>query len=286
MTSPSATPRITIVVATFNAAATLQRCIDSVAAQAYTRRELVVVDGASTDGSVDIIRASREKISTWLSEPDRGIYHAWNKGLALAGGDWICFLGADDYLHDAHALERISPHLASAAPQHRIVYGRVVVVGPDGREIDRLGMPWTRARERFMSGTYCLPTPGVMFHRSLFLEHGSFDESFSIAGDYEFLLRELKSSQPRYLPEIVLADMQYGGISSRPESTLTSLREMRAAQSKHGLPYFNLSYFVALLRVRLRLLLWRILGERNARLVLDWGRRLQGKQPYWTRIKT
>jgi glycosyltransferase involved in cell wall biosynthesis len=286
MASPvAALPRITVIVAAFNAARTLQRCIDSVARQTYLHRELVVIDGGSTDGSVDIIRASRGRIDAWLSEPDRGIYHAWNKGLALARGDWIDFLGADDYLHDPHALQAMSEHLVAAPPTQRIVYGRVIVVDADGREIDRLGMPWAVARERFMRGTYCLPTEGIMFRRDLFRERGYFDESFSIAGDYEFLLRELRTSEPRYVPEIVLVDMQYGGISSRPESTLIALREMRAAHVRHGLPAFNPHYLVALLRVRLRVVLWRILGERTARRALDWGRRLLGKHPYWTRTK-
>jgi|SRR5882672_1505144 len=284
MANPSAGPqRITIIVASFNRAPTLQRCIDCVARQTYASRELVVIDGGSTDGSVEILRANRGKIDHWLSEPDRGIYHAWNKGLAFATGDWICFLGADDYLHDPLALQRMSAHLAAVPSAQRVVYGRVIVVDANGAEITQLGMSWGRARRSFMRGTSCLPTPGVMFRRGLFQEHGLFDESFRVAGDYEFLLRELKTSDPRYVAEIALTDMQYGGISSRPESTLVSLREMRAARVKHGLPAFNFHYFAALLRVRLRLILWRVVGERAARRALDWGRRLLGKQPYWTK---
>jgi len=276
-------PRITIIVASFNRARTLQRCIDRVAGQTYAFRELIVIDGGSTDGSVEILRANHGKIDHWLSEPDRGIYHAWNKGIALAKGDWICFLGADDYLHDSLALERMSALLAAVSPAQRVVYGRVMVVDASGAEIMQLGMPWARARRSFMRGTYCLPTPGVMFHRGLFQKHGLFDESFSVAGDYEFLLRELRTSEPRYVAEIAVTDMQYGGISSRPESTLVSLREMRAARVKHGLPALNFRYLAALLRVRLRLILWRIVGERAARRTLDWGRRILGKQPYWTK---
>ena len=279
----AARPRITIVVANFNRGETLQLCFDRVASQTYASRELIVIDGGSTDGSVDIIRENRDKIDRWVSEPDRGIYHAWNKGVALAKGDWICFLGTDDYLHDPHTLERMSVHLAATPPEQRIVYGQVIMVNASLREIARLGMPWARARASFMRGIYCLPTPGVMFHRDLFREHGLFDESYSVAGDYEFLLRELRTSEPRYIAEVAVTDMQYGGISSRPESTLVSLREMRAARVKHGLPAFNLYYFAALLRVRLRLILWRVVGERGARRALDWGRRVLGKQPYWTK---
>lgn len=287
MTNPSAgPPRITIVVASFNRARTLQRCIDSVARQTYASRELIVIDGGSTDGSVEILRADRGKVDRWLSEPDRGIYHAWNKGVGLARGDWIGFLGADDYLHDPRVLERMSAHLAAVPPTQRLVYGRVIVVDADGAEIAQLGMPWAMARGGFMRGTACLPTPGVMFHRGLFQEHGLFEESFRVAGDYEFLLRELKTSDPHYVAEIAVTDMEYGGISSRPESTLISLREMRAARVKHGLPAFNFHYFAALLRVRLRLLLWRVVGERVGRRILDWGRWLLGKQPHWTKTNT
>lgn len=280
-----ARPAISLIVATFNRGGTLQRCIDSVAGQTYGPRELVVIDGGSTDGSVDIIRANRAKISAWRSEPDRGIYHAWNKGLALAKGEWVAFLGADDYLHDAYALERMSAHLAGAAGGPRIVYGRVIVVDANGAELARLGVPWASARRSFLHGTTCLPTPGVMFHRELFARHGPFDEAFSIAGDYEFLLRELKHGKPRYVADVVLTDMQYGGISSRPESTLVSLREMRAARVKHGLPSLNVRYVAAVLGVRLRLVLWRVAGERAARRILDWGRRLLGKPPFWTKAK-
>jgi glycosyltransferase involved in cell wall biosynthesis len=281
-----APPRIAVIVATFNRGGTLQRCIDSVAVQTYAYKELVVIDGGSTDGSVDIIRANRSKITDWVSEPDRGIYHAWNKGVARARGDWLCFLGADDYLHDSEALQEMSVRLAAAAPSQRIVYGRVIVVDANGAEVADLGVSWESARAPFMRGTTCLPTPGVMFRRDLFRDHGLFDETYSIAGDYEFLLRELKNSEPRYVTDVIVTDMQYGGISSRPESTLISLREMRAARVRHGLRAFNLQYAAALLGVRLRLVVWRLAGEPTARRILDWGRRLLGKPPFWTKVKT
>lgn len=277
----TAAPVVSVVVAVLNGAKTLQRCIDSVASQTYPERELVVVDGGSRDGSVDIIRANAARIGAWLSEKDRGIYDAWNKGLSRAKGEWICFLGADDRFHDRRALERLSQHLARR--EHRVVYGEVSMVDADGTELDRLGAGWEDVRGIFFDGTYCLPTPGAMLHRGLFETHGRFDESFRIAGDYEFLLRALKSGPaPLYVPGIV-TDMQQGGISSRPESTLVSLREMRAARVKHGLPRLNPGAAAAFARAYARVILWRVLGEPAARRVMDWGRRLRGKAPYWTR---
>jgi len=278
------TPLVTFIVAVLDGESTLQRCIDSVSRQTSTSRELIVIDGGSTDGSVEIVKANSGAIADWVSEPDGGIYHAWNKGVARAKGDWVCFLGADDRLHDSRVLEKISPHLAVAFAQQRtIVYGQVAMVNKSGVEVAHLGMPWATACKRFVQGTYCLPTPGVMFHRSLFERLGYFDASNRIAGDYEFLLRELKTSEPCFLPHIVVTDMQHGGISSRPENTLLSLREVRAARVKHGLPAFNLPFVAALVRVYIRLLLWRVLGEESARRALDLGRRLVGKPTYWTK---
>ena len=275
-------PVVSVVVAVLNGAKTLQRCIDSVASQTYAGRELVVIDGGSRDGSVDIIRANAARIQAWLSESDRGIYNAWNKGLSRARGEWVCFLGADDRFHDRRVLERMSPYLARR--EQRIVYGQVSMVDADGAELDRLGTSWEEVKGIFFDGTYCLPTPGVMLQRALFETHGRFDESFRIAGDYEFLLRTLKSGlAPLYVPGIVVTDMQQGGISSRPESTLVSLREMRAARAKHGLPRLNPGAVAAFSRAYARVILWRLFGERTARRVMDWGRRLRGKAPYWTR---
>ena len=90
-------PLITIIIAVFNGAKTLQQCIDSVAQQSYPNKELIIIDGGSKDGTLDLLKANSEKIDYWVSETDNGIYNAWNKGLAQANGDWICFLGADDF---------------------------------------------------------------------------------------------------------------------------------------------------------------------------------------------
>ena len=91
-------PLISIVVSVFNGADTLQQCIDSVTDQTYPAVELIVIDGGSTDGTREILLRNASKLAYWVSEPDRGIYHAWNKALVHAQGDWISFLGADDYL--------------------------------------------------------------------------------------------------------------------------------------------------------------------------------------------
>src|SRR5688572_22673033 len=106
MTEPAAVnsaPLVSVVTVTFNAARTLQATIDSVVKQDYPRLEHIVVDGGSTDGTVDIIRANALRLASWSSEPDGGIYDAMNKGAAKATGDWVIFLNADDAFYDAGA---------------------------------------------------------------------------------------------------------------------------------------------------------------------------------------
>src|SRR5262245_53834223 len=160
--------RISVIVAVYNGAATLRQCIDSVANQTYPNRELIVIDGGSTDGTVQILEENASKLTYWESSPDRGIYDAWNKGLDRARGDWICFLGADDYLWSDTVMERIEPHLRAAAPA-RVVYGRVAVVNK-ASEVSRYdGIPWEEARRAF-EHTMTIPHPGLLHHRVLFAE--------------------------------------------------------------------------------------------------------------------
>jgi len=138
-----------VIVAVFNGAATLQQCIDSVAQQTYPNKELIIIDGGSRDGTVDLLEANREQIRYWISEPDRGIYNAWNKGLARAKGEWICFLGADDYFWDARVLERLAGQLEKLPPDIRVAYGQIMMVNSDGTSLYPVGEPWEKIKGRF-----------------------------------------------------------------------------------------------------------------------------------------
>jgi len=277
-------PLISIIVAVYNGAKTLQQCIDSVAQQTYANKELIIIDGGSKDGTVDLLKANQEKISYWISEPDRGIYNAWNKGLAQAKGEWICFLGADDWLCDSTVLEKVAESLLQFDHSFEIVYGQVKMVNAAGDEVGKLGTPWEAVKEKFMNGTYCLPTPGVFHSSEAFAKYGGFDETYRIAGDYELLLRVLRSSAPLFLDGITVTKMQQGGISSRPESALISLREMMKARRINKISNYNGGLAIAFFKVYLRTILWRLLGERRTRLVLDMARKITGKAPYWTKV--
>lgn len=276
------TPLITVIVAVFNGAKTLQQYIDSVAHQSYPNKELIIIDGGSNDGTVDLLKANNEQIKYWISEPDKGIYNAWNKGLSQAKGDWICFLGADDYFWDAQVLERMAAALAKLHPSIRVAYGQIMLLNNDGESLYPVGEPWQKVKERFKQ-LMCIPHPGAMHRRSLFDECGGFDESFRIAGDYELLLRELKSADAVFIPDLVVVGMRYGGVSSNPKNALASLFEVRRAQRKQGLRVPGLIWLFSILKLYVRIFLWGVMGEPSARKILDLGRHMLRKPSIWTK---
>lgn len=275
-------PLVSVIMAVYNGAKTLQQCIDSIEGQTYPKKELIIIDGGSKDGTIEILKANQDKMAYWISEPDRGIYNAWNKGLMKAKGEWICFLGADDFFWDPRVLERMSECLVKLPADVRVAYGQVMLLDQEGQNLHSIGEPWTKAKERFKQ-MMSIPHPGLMHRSSLFAQYGLFDESFRIAGDYELLLRELKTGDAVFIPDLITVGMRQGGISSAPEKTLLSMGEMRRAQKMHGLNFPGWIWLIAMARVYARLLLWRLLGENSARRILDMQRRIMGLSPYWTK---
>lgn len=275
-------PFFSVVVAAFNSIETLGRCIDSVAQQTNLHRELIIIDGGSSDGTVEFLKTYDHKIDYWSSEPDRGIYHAWNKALSKARGEWICFLGADDFFWDTQVLDRISQHLRLLPPAIRIVYGQNMLITTKGENLYPMGAPWVTVKDRFLAGT-CLPHPGLMHHHSLFDQYGPFDESFRIAGDYEMLLRELKCADAMFLPNLLVTGVRQGGISSKPDSAMVILSETRRAQRMHGQKLPPLLWMWSMIKVSLRLLLWRVFGEQVTRGALDLGRQIIKQPRHWTK---
>lgn len=279
-------PKISVIVAVYNGAATLERCLDSFAAQIYPHKELIVLDGGSTDGTQEILRGASPFISCWESERDRGIYHAWNKGLARATGDWICFLGADDYFWNGDALAWMAPFLASRTTQSRVVYGQIAVTDGKGRVLKHRGEPWEQAKKEF-NQYLSLPHPGLFHHRSLFAEHGNFDESFEIVGDYDLLLRELPHRTARFIPNIITVGVEHGGVSNSPRAMPRLLAELARVRAKYGIrrtPLLRASK--TQWKMTLAALAVRLIGDGGFRWVADARRRVSGQPTFWRDART
>lgn len=242
--------RITVIIAVLNAADTLARSLDSVAAQTHPDVELIVMDGGSGDGSCGIIERYRPHVAFFESKPDKGVYHAWNKALKRATGQWITFLGADDRFTGPEVLADLVPHLERAeADGVRVVYPKALKVDEKGNALGELGKPWPKVRG-FMRHGMALPHPGMMHHASLFSEHGLFDDSFRICGDYEFLLREVLKKPARFVPEITAVAHTTGGLAQA--SGMRTHLEIHKARMKHGLPLFSPIWCAVFLRAVLR----------------------------------
>jgi glycosyltransferase involved in cell wall biosynthesis len=279
-------PLISVIVAVFNGAQTLQRCIDSVAGQTYPHKELIIMDGGSTDGTVDILRANSDKITYWESEPDRGIYHAWNKALEHAKGDWICFLGSDDYFWKPDVLERMREHLVKAASAGiRMVYGQVAIVTEQGDILQIVGKPWGGVKQPLWEKMKNIHPQGLMYHKSLFEEHGKFDEAFRIAGDVDLSLRALKATGTCFINGLIVAGYSYGGISSDPVNKARTLREVARAYRKNKVGLNWLVWLWGYAKAVAHAFLARLIGARSASYVADFYRLVTGRRAFWTRLK-
>ncbi|MFC1815082.1 glycosyltransferase family 2 protein [Thermodesulfobacteriota bacterium] len=245
-------PLITIIIAVLNDRSVLERCIKSIVSQTYSHKELIIMDGGSTDGSVDLINSYIKYIAYWESKPDRGIYHAWNKALTHAHGEWICFMGADDFFWNEDVLAELSPHLEDAHfNKIKIAYGRVTKVDAQENIKKILGKPWQKIKWLMPHGMPLhLPHPGMMHHRSLFERHGLFDETFMIAGDYEFLLRELKNGKALFVEGVRTVGSQIGGIADFSDLQ-TNMETVRAKQ-KNGLKQFSWVWIAVYIRALVR----------------------------------
>lgn len=203
-------PVVTIVTVVFNGEKHLEKTIKSVIGQTYKNIEYIIIDGGSTDGTLDIIRKYENTIDYWVSEQDAGIYDAWNKGVSLSTGEWIAFLGADDkymenaimeYINYLNALESVNPEFISS---------KVNIIS-NGKKLRVIGEKWTwNVFKKYMNTAHV----GSLHNRSLFTKYGLFDKEYGICGDYELLLRPRKNLRAEFVNSVT-ANMELGGISNQ-----------------------------------------------------------------------
>lgn len=276
--------RISVITATFNSSRTIVDTIKSVQGQTYSNIEFVIIDGGSMDGTQSLIRQMFSSDDCILiSEPDKGIYDAFNKGVRLASGDWICFLGSDDVFFRNSIIEDIIPILIKAEEENiEFVYGMVQHVKNDGTEIEVTGIDWPVARKTFhraMNINHC----GSFTRKEVFEKNGLFNVDFLIAGDYEFLLRVFKNGCiPMFIPEIIVK-MQTGGVSNRLQNRSTMSKEVRLSQKMNGFNPNNLYMFLWEIRIKAYTLLSTIFGEKYLYKMADLYRQFLGKSKKWSR---
>ncbi|WP_324741233.1 glycosyltransferase family 2 protein [Tsuneonella sp. CC-YZS046] len=272
---------ISVIVATYNSAATLARTLESLAAQRDADFEVLVADGGSQDGTLSIVDRFTGLVTHRISGPDRGVYDAWNKVVPAARGEWVMFLGSDDWLHAPDTLARLEAAASALPPARRelaYVFGQTLF-----REGDALletfgAMPIASARlgsEDYIPFSHT----GLLHHRSLFATFGLFDAGFRSAGDYEFLLRTMKDGRTRFHhAPLIVAEMAIGGMSTGAASRVHHYREMLVARRKLGFAS-NPGWLLAnYRRARISAALIGLTGERITLLITNLYRRMAGKE--------
>lgn len=239
--------KISVITAVYNRVATIGDALDSVRAQTWPDVQHVVIDGASTDGTLELLQARRNEIAVLVSEPDNGIYDALNKGIAQATGDVIGLMHSDDLYADEHVLADI----AAAFNDTRVdaVYGDLDYVAQD--DTSRVIRRWRSGdfSPALLSRGWMPPHPTLYLRRRVIERWGAFDASYRIAADYDAVLRYFGRGgiRPAYVSR-VLVKMRLGGESNRSISrVLRKSREDYAALRRNqaggfiALAYKNLS---------------------------------------------
>lgn len=228
--------KLSIITATWNSAKTIASTLDSLSAQTYRDFEFIVVDGASTDDTLEVIKRSKVKVDKLISEPDRGIYDALNKGINAATGDYVGFLHSDDLFASPDSMARLAERLIKTKPD--AIYADLEYVGQ--RDTDKVVRYWNSGkfkRSKLRWG-WMPPHPTFYMRRELYQQFGGFDLRYSISADYDSLVRYLwnHSVYPEYLPE-VLVKMRVGGASNQSLSNILSKsRQDLSIIRRHDLP--------------------------------------------------
>lgn len=214
-------PRITIVTASFNALDGLRQTVESVASQEYPNVQHVIVDGGSTDGTRAYLESLGGAVS-WISEPDEGIADAMNKGIAMADGEWVLVLQAEDTFFENHSLSRAVRHLSGDG-----MVGFDVLFDKGEGGIERLP---SRKFSRFTNYRMLNPHQGLFCARAMFEDIGGFDPKLRLTMDYDHILRaKFAGYGLKTVPQIISV-MPATGISSR--ETWSARHEMLAEQAK------------------------------------------------------
>ena len=218
-------PKISVVTVVRNGMPFVVQTVDSVLAQDYDNLEYIVIDGGSVDGTVDIIKLRQSKIARWISERDEGIADAFNKGLALASGDYILFLNADDVLASAGIVSQVANQiLENDFPA--LIYGDCAYLDREsGTVLHRIEVDFSQIGLRLGKMP---PQPSMFSKRSYFEKYGNFDVAFKIAMDFDWFLRGAKHERVVHTA-LLITNFRSGGISAvnRDSAVTEIIRALR-----------------------------------------------------------
>lgn len=205
-------PVFSIITITYNASKWLEKTILSVLSQSYPHIEYIIIDGGSTDGTVEIIKRYASGISFWISEPDKGIYDAMNKGLQKATGDYVWFINAGDSLYTSDTVQQVATFIQKRKVLPDIIYGETIIIDEEGRSLGlrRLKAPDKLTWKSFRMGM-------LVCHQSFITKRTIaplYDLKYRYSADFEWCIRCMKNARKICNTRITLSNFLDGGVST------------------------------------------------------------------------
>ncbi|NEW78269.1 MAG: glycosyltransferase [Gelidibacter sp.] len=211
-------PKISIITINYNNLEGLKKTVEGVLNQTWQEFEYIIIDGDSTDGSAAYVESKKDLLHYWVSEPDKGVYHAMNKGIAKASGDYLLFLNSGDHFYNKKVLEKNVHFLID----YDLIYFNLYVVGEIKEFIKEY--PDTLSFAYFVKDT--LPHPATFIKKELFQKYGLYKDNFKIVSDWKFFLDAVCKYQVSYIHiNKTLSVFYLGGMSSYPENRLVIFNE-------------------------------------------------------------
>lgn len=241
--------KVSIITATFNNEDTIEDAIKSVHSQTYKNIEHIIIDGSSTDRTIQIIKKYKDKIAKIISEPDNGIYDALNKGIKNASGEIICFLHADDIYADNTIIEKGMKLFTEKKSDS--IYGNLLYVAKNNtNKIIRYWKSGNFTYSKLKKG-WMPPHPTFLVKKNIYDKFGVFDTDFKIAADYDIILRFLGKQRisTAYLPEVMIK-MRIGGESNKSfKNIIKKMNEDLKALKKNKTGNWHTVFFKNIIKI-------------------------------------
>jgi len=195
-------PKISVITVVYNGVSTIEQCIVSVINQTYKNKEYIIIDGGSTDGTLDIIKKYEEKITYWISEPDKGVYDAMNRGISIAKGDYLYFLGSDDFVFEPNSFEKLINYCNK---YYDLIFSKIKYI--EGRNVKS-----TLGIKTLLHNT--VHHQSALYNAKLFTNF-RYDTNYMLISDYELNLLIYKGKKKYRFANITLAQCSDGGMSRK-----------------------------------------------------------------------
>jgi glycosyltransferase involved in cell wall biosynthesis len=223
-------PLLSIIIPTFNSAKTIRACLASIATQDYPNMEIVVVDGGSTDGTMEIVNEFNEKFknASFISEPDDGIYDALNKGVRRSRGEWLYFIGSDDELYNHETISKVA---ANFSVGNDYLYGKILHMERGAVEGEELNKQTIITKSIYHQATF--------YSRKLMLKIGEYNTKYKICADYDYSLRCFGANTNTCYMDLVVAKYSGTGISSTAVDYEFESDKFKNISNYYGVGYLN-----------------------------------------------